>query len=87
VQDIDDITDIIIPFCNKNTLTENKKKDFALWCKAVDIISRNKGITISKWKKSDLNSLLQIHKSTLKYKIKPKNPKWIEMAHVLAGGK
>jgi hypothetical protein len=34
--------------------------------------------------KNDLLSLIEIQKSAVKYKNKPKQPKWIEMAQVLA---
>lgn len=84
VQDIDDIADTIVPFFRKNKLANNKKKEFELWQKAAAIIQSNKGIYISKWKKNDLNSLIQIHKSTAKYKNKPKQPKWMQMAQTLA---
>lgn len=84
VQKIDDINSVVIPFFRKNRLAENKRKDFELWQKAVDIIHRNKGKYLIKWKKNDLLSLIEIQKSTAKYKLKPKQPKWIEMAQALA---
>ncbi|MDO8530474.1 MAG: LAGLIDADG family homing endonuclease [bacterium] len=84
VQDIDDISEMIVPYFTKNRLVENKKKDFDLWQRAVTIIYANKGITISKWKKSDLHSLIEIHKSMAKYKRKPKSGKWLQMAQTLA---
>lgn len=84
VQKIDDINNIIIPFFQKNQLDGNKKKDFELWQKAVDIIHKNKGKYLVKWEKNDLLSLIEIQKSAVKYKNKPKQPKWIEMAQALA---
>jgi len=84
VQKIDDINNIIVPFFKKNKLfLEKKKKDFELWQRAVGIIYKNKGIYLTKWVKSDLNSLVQIHKSTSKYKQKPRQSKWIQMAKTL----
>lgn len=84
VQKMDDIYESVVPFFRNNKLSENKKKDFALWQKAAEIIYQNKGIYISKWKKNDLHSLIEIHKSTVKYKQKPRTPKWLEMAKTLA---
>lgn len=84
VQKINDINNIIIPFFRKNQLEGKKKKDFELWRKAVDIIHKNKGKYLVKWKKNDLLSLIEIQKSAVKYKNKPKQPKWIEMAQALA---
>ena len=83
VQNINDIKDIVVPFFNKNKLSEKKKKDFELWQKAVDVIHQNKGKYITKWKKSDLLSLIAIHKSTVKYKNKPRKAKWMDMAHTM----
>ena len=84
VQKIDEIIEAVIPFFTKHKLDGNKKKDFDLWQKAASIIYKNKGIYLSKWKKSDLLSLMQIHKSMAKYKHKPKKAKWLDMAQVLS---
>jgi hypothetical protein len=51
VQKIEDINNIIIPFFRKNQLADKKKKDFELWRRAVDIIYKNKGKYLIKWKK------------------------------------
>ncbi|MSU54464.1 MAG: hypothetical protein EXS48_01300 [Candidatus Staskawiczbacteria bacterium] len=83
VQKIDDIIEAIIPFFTKNKLSGNKKRDFDLWQKAVDIIFRNKGIYLSKWSKNDLLHLMEIHKAMAKYKLKPRKQKWSEMAKTL----
>ncbi len=83
VQNIDDIADGVIPYFTQHKLSGNKKQDFSLWQKAVQIIYQNKRTPLSKWKKNDLLSLLQIHKASAKYKIKPKKSKWMEMAQVL----
>lgn len=84
VQKIDDIIECIIPYFKKNTLIQNKKKDFELWAKGVQIIKNNKGKYLINWKKSDLSTLLEIHKSCAKYKSRPRAPKWMKMAQVLA---
>lgn len=84
VQKIDDINNIIIPFFQKNQLADKKKKYFELWRRAVDIIYKNKGKYLAKWEKNDLLSLIKIQKSAVKYKNKPKQLKWIEMAQTLA---
>lgn len=84
VQKISDITEAVVPFFKKNTLTDKKKKDFELWTKGVDIIQKNKGKFLSSWKKNDLCTLIEIHKSSVKYKNRPRTPKWLEMAKVFS---
>lgn len=83
VQKISDIAEIIVPFFRKNKLAEKKKKDFELWEKGVEIIQRNKGKFLAGWKKSDLATLIEIHKSSAKYKNKPRAPKWLDIAKTL----
>ena len=80
VQKIDDIVEVVIPFFRKNLLEGNKKKDFDLWSKGVNIIHTNKGKPLLSWKKSDLMQLIEIQKAGVKYKSKPRTPKWLEMA-------
>lgn len=84
VQKIDDIAESIIPFLEKNPLSGNKKRDFELWRRAVEIINGNKGKQISKWKKSDLFSLIEIHKTMAKYKNRNKKEKWLDIAKTIA---
>ncbi|MBM3206428.1 MAG: hypothetical protein FJZ43_02315 [Candidatus Staskawiczbacteria bacterium] len=84
VQNIDYIKDLVIPFFEKNTLEGNKKKDFQLWKKAVNIVHSNKGININKWEKNDLFSLIEIQKSASKYKNNPREPRWIKMAQTIS---
>ena len=83
VQNVSELKDIIIPYFNTNRLTDKKKKDFDLWSKAVAIISKNKGKKFSVWEKKDFQSLIDIHKSSIKFKDKPKDSKWIEEAESL----
>ncbi len=83
VQNISELYQIVVPYFQKNTLADNKKKQFNLWQKAVAIIYQNKGIYLSKWKKNDLLSLMEIHKQTAKYKQKPRTSKWRDMAETL----
>ena len=80
VQKINDIADIVVPFFKKNSLAEKKKKDFELWAKGVEVIQRNKGKHLAEWKKNELCTLIEIHKSSAKYKNRPREPKWLEMA-------
>jgi hypothetical protein len=84
VQKISDIAKTIVPFFRKNLLADKKKKDFELWLKAVEIIQKNKGKSLTGWKKNDICSLIEIHKSSAKYKNKPREPKWLEMAKTLS---
>ena len=76
VQRISDVSGTIVPFFRKNPLSQNKKKDFELWTKAVEIIQRNKGKYLADWKKNDICSLIEIHKSSAKYKKRARQPKW-----------
>lgn len=84
VQKIEDINKFILPFFTKNKLKSINKKDFDLWQRAVNIIYSNKGKPISKWKRNELLSLIQIHKSIAKYKNHPRIGKWMEMAKTIA---
>jgi len=84
VQKIDDIIDVIIPYFKKNSITGNKKSDFNLWAKAVGIIYQNKGKSLTSWKKSDLLQLIEIQKTSVKYKINPRQSKWIDVAQTFA---
>src|SRR3989344_1088950 len=84
VQKIDDINNKVVPFFRKNKLSGKKEKNFQLWRRASEIIYKNKGKYLTTWKKNDLLSLIEIQKSSVKYKNKPRQPKWIEMARSLA---
>ena len=84
VQKISDIAEIVVPFFRKNVLADKKKKDFDLWAKAVDIIQKNKGKPLTEWKKNELNSLIEIQKSAVKYKSRTRAPKWLDMAKILS---
>lgn len=83
VQKISDIAKTVVPFFRKNCLANNKKKDFELWAKGVEVIQRNKGKFLAGWKKNDLCTLIEIQKSSAKYKIRTRVPKWLEMAKSL----
>jgi len=84
VQKISDVNEIIVPFFRKYHLADKKKKDFELWAKGVEIIYKNKGKSLASWKKNDLCTLIEIHKSSAKYKSKPREPKWFAMAKTLS---
>ena len=87
MQKIGDIAEIVVPFFKKNTLSGEKKKDFELWAKGVEVIQRNKGKFLATWKKNDICTLIEIHKSSAKYKTRPREPKWLEMAQTLSRAK
>ncbi len=84
VQRIADIACVVVPFFRKNHLAEKKKKDFELWAKGVEIIQKNKGKYLASWKKNDLCTLIEIHKSSVKYKNRPRACKWLDMAKALS---
>ena len=84
VQKISDVAEVVVPFFRKNALSGEKKKDFELWAKGVEVIQRNKGKFLSAWKKNDICTLIEIHKSSAKYKSKPRESKWLEMAKTLS---
>ncbi|MCX6722265.1 MAG: LAGLIDADG family homing endonuclease [Candidatus Staskawiczbacteria bacterium] len=84
VQKISEISENIVPFFRKNILAQNKKKDFELWAKGVEVIQRNKGKFLASWKKNDICTLIEIHKSSAKYKVRARTPKWLEMAKTLS---
>lgn len=84
IQKIDDLHDGVVPYFTKNKLSANKKRDFELWKKAVEIIYKNKGIYLTKWAKNDLKHLIEIHKTRAKYKQNPRSAKWMEMAQNFA---
>jgi hypothetical protein len=83
IQKISDISDVVIPYFHKNPLHDEKKKDFQLWRKAVEIILQNKGKHLTQWKKTDLCTLFEIHKISSKYKKRPRLSKWLSMAKSL----
>jgi len=84
VQKIDDIAGTVVPFFRRNTLAEKKKKDFELWARGVEVIQKNKGKYLSSWKKHDILQLIEIQKSSAKYKNRPRQPKWLEMAQAFS---
>ena len=84
IQKISDIYKTVVPFFRKNYLANKKKKNFELWAKGVGIIHKNKGSSLASWKKNDLCTLIEIHKSSAKYKNRPRTPKWLQMAKTLS---
>ena len=80
VQKIDEISQTVLPYFRKHSLEQSKRKHFMLWAKAVEIIGRNKGTNLVEWKKTDVFSLIEIHKSLAKHKHNPRKAKWMDMA-------
>ena len=83
VQHIDEIYDLVVPYFKKHPLAGQKKRDFMAWQKAAEIVWRNKGKKISTWEKSDLASLVELHKLSVKYKGSARTGKWMDMAKTL----
>lgn len=84
VQKIQDVSENVIPYFRRNSLSNNKKKDFELFAKAVEIIERNKGKALVAWKKNDFHSLVELHKASLKYKHHTRTSKWLEMTKLFS---
>lgn len=83
VQNIDELKNTIIPYFQGHRLVERKNKDFELWSKAVGIIFKNKRKILSAWKKEDFKTLLEIQKSIIRFKDKPKRVRWLSIAEDL----
>ncbi len=84
VQDIDEIKNKILPYFEKYPFNNiRKKNEFELWKKAVEIIYRNKGIPLLKWKKKDFQQIIDVQKKIQQYKEKPKQSKWLSVAEEL----
>jgi hypothetical protein len=84
VQAVNDLHDKILPFFKKNELQGKKKYDFELWSKAIEIIHKNKGKSLSLWPKQNFQSLIDIQKEILKYKTKKTQAlKWLPKAESL----
>lgn len=84
VQNLDEIKSTIIPYFKSHPIFGTRKSDFNLWARAVDIIHKNKRTFLSAWKKEDLGALLRIQKEIKKFKKRPKNSKWSDMAESFA---
>lgn len=88
VQDIDNLYNKVVPFFKKNYFSGNKKQDFGLWAKAIEILFQNKGKTIKEWKKDDFLQLIEIQKITKKYKAKKtQGQKWLSVAESISKAK
>jgi hypothetical protein len=55
-----------------------------LWQKAAGIVQNNKGKSLINWKKNEFLQLIEIQKSAVKYKEKPRQSKWVKNAQDLA---
>ena len=93
VQNIEELSKIIVPFFKKYKLYGRKKYDFALWKEAVSILTKNKqsknkedlsqqsGFGKIKWNQKDLNRLSKIKELMKNYKGGGKISKWYEERH------
>ncbi len=90
VNNISELSNIIVPFFSKYQLRAKKKYDFMLWKEAVEIFQRNQrkkinsepgkdGFQKTNWNPGDLKRLLAIHEEMAKYrKNTDKRPwKWL----------
>ncbi len=88
VNDINDLSDKIIPFFNKHPLYAKKRHDFLLWEEAAGLFKKNQRLKINRnpgergfhktnWDPKDLNKLKEIHEAMKQYKGGHKNWKWL----------
>jgi len=84
VNDINELSALIIPFFQKNRLYAKKRHDFELWKEAVQIFKRNQsggGINKSQkksWDPGDLQRLQMIHQQMRVYKASGRIAKWLK---------
>jgi len=52
-------------------------------CDIALVSKKNKGIHLASWKKGDLCTLIEIQKSSAKYKNRPRQSKWLQVAKTL----
>lgn len=83
VQNIDNLYNTVIPFIKDYKLSGDKKKDFQLWSEAVSVIYKNKRKSLRNWKRRDLQKIIEIQRKMQKYKLKPKELKWLSVAESL----
>ena len=85
VQKIDNLYNIVLPFLEKQDLSEKKKKELNIWIKAVKIIYQYKGKNLTKWKKKDFQNLLKLSQLIEKKRNKSlRKRKWMLMAESIA---
>ncbi len=89
VNNIDDLSNKIVPFFTKYSLHAKKRFDFELWKEAVLIFKRNQRLAINRvkgkigfqktnWNQNDLNRLKRIHEEMKVYKSNRKEWKWVK---------
>lgn len=83
VQNIDNLHNIVVLFVKDYQLSGKRKNDFQLWAKAIGIIYKNKRKSLKKWKKEDLQKIIEIQKKMQGYKTKPKKSKWLSVAELI----
>ncbi len=86
VQNIDNLYNIVVPFFKDYQLSgEKRKKDFSLWAEAVGIIYKNKRKNLKNWKRKDIQRIIEIHKEMQRYKLRPREAKWLSVAELMRG--
>ena len=89
VNNINDLTDKIVPFFQKHKLRAKKSNDFNLWKEAVTIFKRNQrlklnvefgkdGFQKTEWNPTDLKRLKEIKKEMEQFKSRGKDWKWFK---------
>lgn len=88
VNNINDLSNKVVPFFGKHQLYAKKRHDFQLWKEAVEIIKRNQRLGVNRkkgergfhrvyWDPRDLKRLTEIHNEMKRYKSKGKEWKWL----------
>lgn len=88
VNDINDLSDKVVPFFQKYPLRAKKQFDFQLWKEAVEIFKRNQRLVVNikkgergfhkvNWNPKDIARLKEIHNEMIKYKSGGKPWKWL----------
>ena len=79
VNDLDDLSDKIVPFFQKYPLMAKKRHDFELWKEAIEIFAKNqktgtniekgkRGFQKTNWDSKDIERLTNIHGTMKQYK-------------------
>lgn len=89
VNDINELSEVVIPFFERHPLYAKKKNDFELWKEAAGLFKKNQRLQLNRkggergfhrthWNQSDLKRLKEIHNEMMRYKTGARKWKWLE---------